>query len=256
MGKFIRTETLDHVLVITLDRQESRNAFNRAMADEMEAIIDDYEANTTLRAAVIQAAGPTFSAGQDLKEAAVGGIAVSARRGPFGIMAKPPTKPLIAAVEGEALAGGMELTLCCDLIVASTKSVFGLAEARRGLVALGGGCFRAPHRIPYNVAMEMILVADPIPAAEMHRVGYVNRLVEPGQALETALGLARKIAGNGPLAVLASKEIAVRSYAEQWPDQDCWAKQMDIVAPVLKSEDLKEGLRAFAEKRPAVWKGI
>ena len=150
----------------------------------------------------------------------------------------------------------MELTLCCDLIVASKTSGFGLAEARRALVAMGGGCFRAPRRMPYHMAMEMILIGEQIPAAEMHRIGYVNRLVEPGQALETAMGLAREIAANGPLAVKASKEIATQSHANQWTDQECFEKQAEIVAPVLQSEDLKEGLRAFAEKRPAVWKGV
>jgi enoyl-CoA hydratase len=256
MAKYIRTETHDSVLLITLDRQESRNAFNRAMAEEMEGIIDAYESDPALRAAVIQAVGPTFSAGQDLKEAAIGGMATTPRRGGFGIMALPPTKPLIAAVEGEALAGGMELSLCCDLIVASNKAVFGLAEARRGLVAIGGGCFRAPRRMPYHIAMEMILLGESIPAAELYRVGYVNRLVEPGQASVTALDLARRIASNGPLAVIASKAIAARSQAEQWTDQKGWSEQMTIVAPVLESEDLMEGLRAFAEKRPAIWKGM
>ena len=135
----ITTETKGHVLVITLNRVEARNAFNRAMAQEMEAAIDRYEEDVNLRVAVIRAEGPTFSAGQDLKAAAQGEMATTDRRGGFGIMAKPPLKPLIAAVDGQALAGGMELTLCCDLIVASTTSVFGLAEVKRGLVAVGGG---------------------------------------------------------------------------------------------------------------------
>lgn len=256
MGTNIRTEKRGQLLLITLDRADMRNAFNRAMADEMEAVIDDYEADRGLRVAVIHAVGSTFSAGQDLKEAATGGTASTPRRGGFGVMAQPPDKPLIAAVEGQALAGGMELTLCCDMIVASTAAVFGLAEARRGLVAIGGGCFRLPRRIPYHVAMELILTGDTLPAAEMQRLGYVNRLVEPGQALEAAMALARRIAEHSPIAVAASKAIAARAQAECWSEGEAWEKQKGIVAPLLASADLKEGLRAFAEKRPPVWKGI
>ena len=252
---FIKTETRDHVLIITLDRPEARNAFNRAMANEMESIVDSYEADANLRCAIVQANGPTFSAGQDLIAAARGEMASTERRGGFGIMKQPPAKPLLAAIEGQALAGGMELSLCCDLIIASTASVFGLAEAKRGLVAVGGGCFRLPRRLPHNIAMELILTAEPKPAADMYRLGFVNSLVEPGAALTEAMRLAKLIARNGPLAVRASKEIAARSAAEQWSDQEGWEKQIDIVAPMRKSEDMQEGLRAFAEKRDAVWKG-
>lgn len=252
---YIKTETDGHVLIITLDREEARNAFNLPMAQEMEAIIDRYEAETDLRCAIIQANGPTFSAGQDLIAAAKGERSVTPGRGGFGIMRKPPQKPLIAAVEGQALAGGMELTLCCDIIVASKKSVFGLAEAKRGLVAIGGGCFRLPHRVPHHIAMEMIITAEPRPAEEMHRFGYVNSLVEPGGALEEAKRYAALIVRNGPLAVKASKTIAFRSSTEQWTDEDGWNNQLEIIKPVMQSEDLQEGLKAFAEKRDPVWKG-
>lgn len=255
MSQYIQTSREQHVLLIRLNRPEARNAFNKAMADQMSAIIDSYEADPDLRAAVIVAEGPTFSAGQDLIAAAKGEMAVSETRGGFGIMSKPPTKPLIAAVEGQALAGGMELTLCCDIIVASRKAVFGLAEAKRGLIALGGGCFRLPKRIPYGIAMEMILTAQTRTAEEMAHFGLVNRLVEPGKALEEAMALAAIVAKNGPLAVRASKAIAARSAAEQWTDAEAWSKQFEIAAPVRESEDLKEGLRAFAEKRDPVWTG-
>jgi enoyl-CoA hydratase len=256
MNKLIKTETRGHVLIITLDRAEARNAFNLAMAQEMEAIIDNYEADIALRCAIIQANGPTFSAGQDLIAAARGEMAATPTRGAFGIMRKPPAKPLIAAIEGQALAGGMELSLACDLIVASTAAIFGLAEAKRGLVAGGGGCFRLPRLVPYHIAMEMILTAEPKPAAEMHRLGYVNSLVAPGAAFEEALRLATLIARNGPLAVRASKEIAACSAAEQWTDAQAWEKQVAIVTPIFKSADMQEGLRAFAEKRNPVWTGV
>lgn len=255
MSEFIKTEIQDHVLVITLDRPQARNAFNRAMALEMERIIDSYDEDVNLRAAVVTANGPTFSAGQDLIAAAKGEMAVAERRGGFGIMSKPPEKPLIAAIEGQALAGGMELTLCCDLVIASRSAVFGLAEVRRGLIALGGGCFRLPQRLPHQIAMEMILTGETRTAEEMAHFGFVNKLAEPGKALGEALRFARMIARNGPLAVRASKAIAVRSSAEQWTDAQGWSNQMQIAAPVRSSNDLKEGLMAFAEKRDPIWTG-
>ncbi|WP_342132378.1 crotonase/enoyl-CoA hydratase family protein [Hydrogenophaga sp. OTU3427] len=252
---FIETRTDGPILIVTLNRPDARNAFDKAMADDMEAVMDRYESSSELRAAILCAKGPTFSAGQDLKAAARGERAVSKVRGGFGIFRKPPLKPLIAAVEGHALAGGMELTLCCDLIVASSSSMFGLAEAKHSLVALGGGCFRLPRLLPYQLAMEMLLTAQPKSAEVMHRFGYVNSLVEPGQVMEEALRLAALIAANAPLAVRASKEIAWTSMTERWTDAEAWEKQVPAVQPVLDSHDFKEGLRAFAEKRPPVWLG-
>lgn len=255
MGEYIQTEERSHVPAIRLNRPEARNAFTRQMADEMEAIIDGYDADRNLRAAVIVAEGPTFSAGQDLIALSRGEMAITSRRGGFGIMAKPPEKPLIAAVEGQALAGGMELTLCCDLIVASSTAQFGLAEAKRGLVAVGGGCFRLPKRLPHNIAMEMVITAQPKSASEMERFGFVNRVVAPGTAVDAALELAELIVRNAPLAVKASKAIISSSIRENWSDTDGWEKQMEIFAPVHASNDFIEGLRAFAEKRDPVWLG-
>ena len=252
----IQTETRGHVLIITLNRPDTRNAFDRAMAEDMEAVMDRYEEDRELRAAILRAEGSTFSAGQDLKAARRGELATTKKRGGFGIMAKPPMKPLIAAVEGQALAGGMELTLCCDMIVASSSAVFGLAEAKRSLVAIGGGCFRLPRRIPYPIAMELILTAEPMSASELHRFGYVNRVVEPGKTLDEALKLAALVVRCGPLAIKASKEIAWRSMSESWTDAQGWTEQAPIVAPLFQSQDLQEGLKAFAEKREPVWKGM
>lgn len=252
---YLLTETRGHTLVITLNRPEARNAFNAPMAAEMEAIVDRYEDDGALRVAILRAEGSTFCSGQDLKEAAQGGRAVAPKRGGFGIMRKPPVKPLIAAVDGQALAGGMELTLCCDLVVASTRSVFGLAEVRRSLVAVGGGCFRLPKRLPWPIAMELILTAETKSAQEMKHFGFVNSVVEPAAVLDEALRFASLIARNGPLAVKASKGIALASTAENWSDEEAWERQMAIAAPVLTSEDLKEGLAAFAQKRDPVWQG-
>jgi enoyl-CoA hydratase len=245
----------DHIFVITIDRPEARNAFNGAMAAQLEALIDRYEEDAALWVAIIKGNGPTFSAGQDLKAARTGDMGAAKKRGGFGIMGMPPSKPIIAAIDGQALAGGMELTLSCDLIVATQTSVFGLAEAKRGLLAVGGGCFRLPRRVPYHVAMEMILTGETKTAREMHAHGLVNKVVAPGQALEGALELARIIARNSPVAVKAAKAIAFRSAAEQWTDADGWKKQQEPSRAVMQSQDLQEGLRAFAEKRDPVWQG-
>ena len=245
----------DHIFVITLDRPEARNAFNGAMAQQLEALIDRFDDDDSLWVAIIKANGPTFSAGQDLKAARSGDMGASKKRGGFGIMGVPPKKPIIAAIDGQALAGGMEMVLSCDLVVATEASVFGLAEAKRGLLAVGGGCFRLPRRVPYHVAMEMILTGETKSAAEMHQHGLVNKIVPPGRALDGALALARIIARNSPVAVKAAKEIAFRSAAELWTDADGWKKQQAPSRAVMQSEDLQEGLRAFAEKRDPVWKG-
>lgn len=253
---YLQFEVIDeHIFVITLDRPEARNAFNGAMAQQLEALIDRFDDDATLWVAIIKANGPTFSAGQDLKSARTGDFGASKKRGGFGIMGTPPKKPIIAAVDGQALAGGMEMVLSCDLVVATEPSVFGLAEAKRGLLAVGGGCFRLPRRVPYHVAMEMILTGETKTAAEMHQHGLVNKVVPAGRALAGALELARIIARNSPVAVRAAKEIAYRSAAELWNDADGWKKQQEPSRTVTQSEDLQEGLRAFAEKRDPVWKG-
>lgn len=182
-----------------------------------------------------------------------GDMGVGRRRGGFGIMALPPSKPVIAAVEGHALAGGLELCLACDLIVASRTATMGLPEASRSLVAIGGGLFRLPRRIPYHLAMELALTGKPWPAPRMAELGLVNRLTEPGRALAGAIELANDVLVAAPLATRASKQIVRHAY--EWADADAWKKQMEYAGPVQGSEDMKEGLRAFAEKRPPVWKG-
>lgn len=250
----IKTEIIeDHILLIRIDRPHRRNAFDGATALAMESALDAYEDDATLRCAIITGSDIAFSSGQDLIAAAHGDMGTSKNRGGFGIMAKPPGKPLIGAIEGHALAGGLELALSCDLIVAANNAKMGIPEAARSLVAIGGGLFRLPKRIPYHLAMELALIGKPWPATRMAELGLVNRLTKPGEALAGAIKLAKEVMEAGPLAVQASKKIVQHAY--DWADGDGWKNQMEYAAPVMKSEDMQEGLKAFAEKRKPVWKG-
>jgi enoyl-CoA hydratase len=243
----------DHLLIIRIDRPHRRNAFDGATAHALEAAIDAFEADDQLRCAILTGSDIVFSSGQDLIAATTGDRGATKRRGGFGIMAEPPTKPIIAAVEGHALAGGLELCLACDLIVASRTAMMGIPEAARSLVAVGGGCFRLPKRIPYHLAMELAITGKPWPATRFAELGLVNKLTEPGGAVAGAIELAGDVLAAGPLAVRASKQIVRHAY--DWHDADGWANQMEYARPVMASDDLQEGLRAFAEKRAPVWKG-
>jgi enoyl-CoA hydratase len=175
------------------------------------------------------------------------------KRGGFGILAKPPDKPLIAAVEGHAVAGGFELSLACDLVVAADDAKFGLPEVKRGLVAVGGALFRLPKRIPYHVVMELALTGEARPAEYFHRLGLVSRVVPRGQALDAAIELANAIAANAPLAVAATKRILGKSC--EWTEEVAWPEQREMARAALSSKDAKEGALAFAEKRAPVWQG-
>ncbi len=250
----ILTERIgDHLLLIRINRPHRRNAFDGATACALEAVIDAYEDDPSLRCAILTGSDIVFSSGQDLIAAAAGDLGTAPRRGGFGMMAVPPTKPIIAAVEGNALGGGLELCLACDLIVSSRTADIGLPETPRSLVAIGGGLFRLPKRIPYHLAMEMALTGKPWPATRMAELGLVNRLTEPGRAIDGAIELAGELLAVAPLAVIACKQIVQHAY--DWHDADGWHKQMEYAGPVLRSADLQEGLRAFAEKRAPVWSG-
>jgi enoyl-CoA hydratase len=219
----------------------------------MNEAMDLLEREDELFVGVITGAGGTFSAGADLKEAASATRRERPPRGGFGVFAQPPRKPLIAAVEGYAVGGGFELCLACDLIVAARSAKFGLPEVRHNVVALGGGLFRLPRRMPYHLVMELALTGEFRDAEFFQRLGIVNRLAEPGGALAAALELATSLLANGPTALSATKEIIQRS--ADWSEEEAWREQMTYARRALDSEDRKEGLRAFAEKRKPQWRG-
>jgi enoyl-CoA hydratase len=250
----VTTETCDGVLVITIDRPQARNAIDRAVAEGIAAALDRLDADDALAVGVLTGAGGYFSAGMDLKAFAAGQPSHAGGRGFAGIVQRPPDTPLIAAIEGFAVAGGFEVALSCDLIVAARGAKLGIPEVKRSLVAAGGALLRLPRRIPYHVAMELALTGDPISAERGHELGLVNRLAEPGGALDAALELAAAITPNGPLALAATKHILVESPG--WPEDALWARQLAITGPVFASEDAREGAVAFAEKRPPVWRRL
>lgn len=249
----VRVEERPGVLVITLDRPEARNAVDRAVSEAVAAALDTLDTRPDLSVGVITGAGGTFCAGMDLKAFLRGERPSVPGRGFAGITETPPAKPIIAAVEGYALAGGCEIVLACDMVVAARGARFGVPEVKRGLVAAGGGLLRLPERIPPAVAMELVLTGDFLEAQRAHDVGLVNQVVDDGSALEAALALADRIAANGPLAVAASKRVMVESRG--WPVEERYTRQREIVEPVFASTDAKEGARAFAEKRTPVWEG-
>ena len=253
MSDAVLVETRDNVLVMTISRPEARNAVNSAVATGLAAALDRLDEEPALSVGVLTGAGGTFSSGMDLKGFLTGDSPVIEGRGLGGLTQAPPRKPLIAAVEGWALAGGFEMVLACDLVVASREAKFGIPEVKRSLVAGAGGLLRLPQRLPYHVAMELALTGDPLDAETAHRYGLVNRLVDPGTALDGALKLAAEVAANGPLALAATKEILRRSL--DWTEDEGWKQQNDIMVPVFGSEDAREGAAAFAEKRAPKWQG-
>jgi enoyl-CoA hydratase len=253
MAEAVRTEIDAGVAVITIDRPEARNAVNGDVARGIAAAIEEFDGRADVRVLVLTGAGGTFSAGMDLKGFLAGDAPLAAGRGFGGIVERPPAKPVIAAVEGYALAGGFELVLACDLVVASEEAKFGLPEVRRGLVAGAGGLLRLSKRIPYHLAMEIVLTGEHFSAARLAAAGLVNKLVPAGEALAAAKELAAKVTLGAPLALAASKRVIVES--ADWPVSEAFARQGEIIAPIFGSKDATEGAIAFAQKRPPVWQG-
>ena len=249
----VLTERRDRVLLVTLNRPDQRNAVNAAVAQGIAGALDELDGDPALSVGVLTGAGKGFCAGMDLKAFVAGERPHVKGRGFAGIVERPAEKPLIAAVEGFAVAGGLEVALACDLIVASRGAKLGVPEVKRSLVAAGGALLRLPRVLPRNVAMELALTGEMIEAERAHELGLVNRLTEPGGALEAALGLAATIGANGPLALAATKTIMRQS--ADWSDEEFFERQAEIIAPVMSSEDAREGATAFAERREPVWKG-
>jgi enoyl-CoA hydratase len=249
----VLTERRDNVLLITLNRPEVRNAVNAALAEGVAHALDELDEDDALSVGVLTGAGGFFCAGMDLGAFVKGESPYFGDRGFAGIAQRASRKPLIAAIEGFAVAGGMEIALACDLIVAAKGAKMGIPEAKRSIVAAGGALLRLPQRMPYHVVMELALTGDHQPAERFHELGLVNRLAEPGGAVDAALELAAQISRNGTLALVASKQILQEQF--DWSSDEMWDRQRIIVAPVMESQDAKEGASAFKEKREPVWKG-
>ncbi|WP_182379328.1 crotonase/enoyl-CoA hydratase family protein [Nocardioides sp. WS12] len=254
MSDAVLFEVADGIATITLNRPEVRNAIDLPTSLAIAAALDEVDDRSDVTVAVLTGAGTTFCAGMDLKAfAATRERPIDERRGAFGIVRKPCDKPLIAAIEGNALGGGLEIALACDLVVATESSRLGLPEVKRGLVAAAGGVLRLPRRIPQAVALELIMTGEPLTAEEARGWGLVNRVAPDGQALAVARQLALAISANAPLAVRAAKRIVVES--ADWSLDEGFDRQVEHTAPVRASADAAEGALAFVEKRSPRWTG-
>ncbi|MBA3327832.1 MAG: crotonase/enoyl-CoA hydratase family protein [Solirubrobacterales bacterium] len=249
----VLTQRRDGVLLVTLNRPGARNAVNLSLAEGVAAALDELDADDALSVGVLTGAGKGFCAGMDLKAFVMGERPWVGDRGFAGIVQRASRKPLIAAIEGFAVAGGLEIALACDLIVAARGAKLGVPETKRSLVAAGGALLRLPQRVPYGTAMELALTGEPITAERAAQVGLVDRLAEPGGAVDTAIELAMAIAANGPLALVATKQVLQSQ--RDWPAEEFWTRQGEITGPVFASQDAREGAVAFTEKREPRWQG-
>ncbi len=252
MSDEVLVEARDNILIVTLNRPEAKNAATKQLSEDVAAAMDRLDSDDSLRVGIITGAGGTFCSGMDLKGFLRGETPFVAGRGFAGLTEAPPQKPLIAAVNGYALAGGFEIMLACDLVVANKDAKFGIPEAKRGLAAAAGGLVRLPRQIPPRLAMELALTGDFITAARAYEMGLINRVTD-GDALDAALELAASITANGPLAVAASKRVITQS--REWSEADMWKKQSETLGTLFMTEDAREGATAFAQKRKPEWKG-
>jgi enoyl-CoA hydratase len=249
----VKFDLNDGVALITIDRPQARNAIDGPTAVAMSELIQRVNSGCDIRVGVLTGSGGHFCAGMDLKAFLRGEVTRLPGLGFAGVTQAMISKPLIAAIEGYALAGGFEIALACDLIVAAEDARFGLTEVKRGLVANAGGLVRLPRQLPTKIASELVLTGEIYPASLLAQHGLINRLVPSGEALNAALGLARNIAANGPLAVAVSKQVLGES--QDWPSTEMFDRQNLLTAPVFKSADAREGASAFAEKRTPIWRG-
>lgn len=251
----VEVERRDGVGIIRLNRPEARNAVNGDLANGVEAALDDFEADDAIQAVVITGNGPTFSAGADLKLIAKGrGAEMATAKGNFaGLVRRDFPKPIIAAVNGPAFAGGFEIVLACDLVVAAEEAQFGIPEVKRGLFAAAGALIRLPKRIPLALATELAITGDPIDAHRALQLGLVSRVVPLADVVDAALELAARIAANGPLAV--RKTLQMVREAGDLTEEEAWPRNFELAMEVFASKDSIEGATAFAEKRPPRWTG-
>jgi enoyl-CoA hydratase len=253
MSDEVLVDVADGIMTVTLNRPEAKNAANKAVAVGIAAAMDKLDSDDGIRVAILTGAGGTFCAGMDLKAFVSGEMPFVEGRGFAGLTESTPRKPLIAAVEGYALAGGLELAIACDLIVTAENAKFGIPEAKRGLAAAAGGLMRLPRQIPPRIAMELAVIGDFITAQRAYELGLVNQIVPAGSALDAAKAMATRVAANGPLAIAVSKKVILES--ADWSADEMWQKQAELVTPIFSSEDAMEGSIAFAEKRAPNWKG-
>lgn len=252
MTEGLIVEDRARIRVLTLNRPEARNSIDDALAAAIGRSLSDFDGDETLRVGVITGTAPGFSAGMDLKAFAAGQRGQVPGRGFAGLARHPPRKPLVAAIEGFALAGGLEIALACDLIVAARDARLGLPEPRLGIVAAAGGLLRLPARIPYHVATEMLLTGRTIDGARAADLGLVTRATDPGTALDEAMALAGEIAQNGPTAIEISKQIL--ALASVWPTEEVWRRHDALAAAALESDEAREGAEAFAQRRVPAWR--
>jgi enoyl-CoA hydratase len=253
MSDTTKVEIRDGVMIITINRPEAKNAVNKSVAEGVAAALIELDANPEIKVAVLQGADGGFSSGMDLKAFLSGELPVVEGRGFAGLTEAIIEKPLIAAVEGFALAGGFEVMLSCDLVVAASNAKLGIPEVKRGLVAAGGGLVKMPRQMPKRLAMELALTGNSISADRAFEIGLINKVVEPGTALDAAMELANAIKANGPMAVRLSKQVI--NNTTDWTSDTMMQKQLEIVTPIFTSNDAIEGPTAFAEKRAPKWTG-
>lgn len=251
MSDELLVEREGRILIMRINRPEVRNAVNGAMARAIAAAVDELEADDSLSVGIIAGTDEVFSSGMDLRGFLSGDLPSIKGRGFAGLVERPPTKPLIAAVEGYALAGGCEIAIASDIVIAGESASFGLPEAKRGLVPTGGGALKLANQLPYHVAMELLLSGEALSAERAFHFGFVNRIAPDGKALEVALEMAQVLANNGPLAMEAIKRIVRES--PDWPLDEAPKKQRAIATPVFESSDAREGARAFTERRVPEW---
>mmetsp|Transcript_13878 Transcript_13878/g.24821 ORF Transcript_13878/g.24821 Transcript_13878/m.24821 type:complete len:260 (-) Transcript_13878:74-853(-) len=253
-GELVKFEKRGHIAIFTLDRPKAMNAVSGQLSERFEALLDQFEADEELWIGIVSSSHPkVFCAGADLKAISKGENIMTPKGGFAGLVGYPRTKPLIAAVDGAALAGGCEIVLACDMVVASKAARFGVPEVKRSLVPAAGGLFRLPRKLPNAIAMELLLTGDPMSAERMYHFGFVNQLTEAGKALEGALELAKRLEVNAPLAVREARNVAVKLYLAD--DETAWKESNKSMGRLARTPDFFEGPKAFAEKRQPKWTG-